>query len=88
MRDKIKRGCFSTCEICELIVEFSGLDMPFPGSTFRKLRKGDCVNYFLLKEKVGQGAFGTVHRVVEKKTNQVRGIYMSIRMISFVKTFW
>jgi len=59
-------------DICELIVEFSGLDIPFPGSAFRKLRKGDCVNYFMLKEKVGQGAFGTVHRVVEKKSNQVR----------------
>jgi len=59
-------------EICELIVEYSGLDIPFPGSDFRKIRRGDCVNYYKLLEVVGKGAFGTVHKVVDKKTSKTR----------------
>lgn len=58
-------------DVCELIAEFSGLDIPFPGSDFRKIRRGDCVNYYKIKEIVGRGAFGTVHRIIDKKSNKV-----------------
>jgi len=60
-------------DVCELIVEFSGVDFfSFPGSDFRKQRRGAGSNYYAFKQVVGKGAFGVVHKIVEKQSKEVR----------------
>lgn len=41
---------------------------------FVNLKKGDINEYYEVREKIGQGAYGTVNMVVHKKTRMVRAM--------------